>query len=146
MRLQVQGLLLVAKNASFNCINVRQTSMRYRHTIIGASFLFSVSVGVATAEESNDADEYHPFLSSKLNVGVGLLMPTNKNSVGAESPSVGVQDSIDTSETQTTGILNARWRYTENWSFQVNHWKTSSDSRETLTQKFTFQDEVFEAG
>lgn len=39
-----------------------------------------------------------------------------------------------------------RWRYTENWSFQVNHRETSSDSGETLTQEFTFQDEVFEAG
>jgi hypothetical protein len=127
-------------------INMMETRMKYMRIVIGAAFLLSESVGVASAAESSGSDEYHSILSSKVTVGAGLFRPTNKHSIGAESPDVNSQDRLDTSKKQTTGMLEVRWRFTENWSFKGNYWATSSESRETLTKDFAFQGEVFQAG
>jgi hypothetical protein len=97
------GFIVNSKKNPSSTVYVRQTSMKYRHIIIGASFLFPVSAGVASTEESNDADAYHPSLSSKLDAGVGLFMPTNKNSTGTASLSVRVQHSIDTPRLKLPG-------------------------------------------
>ena len=122
--------------------------MKYLKKVISAVFLLSLSVGVASAQESDGSGKYHPFLSTKFQMGLGVYAPTKKNSIGVEADSKG--DSIDSSESQTTGILNFRWRFTDNWSFQGNYWKTSTDSRDTLNEDrdFTFDGEDFkvEAG
>jgi len=43
-------------------------------------------------------------------------------------------------------MLNFRWRFTKNWSFQGTYWNTDSESEKTLTEDFEFQDQVFQAG
>ena len=124
--------------------------MKYLKLVISAVFLTSLSIGVAGAQESDGSGKYHPFLSSTFNIGLGVYRPTNKYSIGANAnlPDDSVSESLDSSQRQTTGMLDLRWRYTENWSFQANYWATSSDSRETLNEDFQspIGDEVFLKG
>jgi outer membrane protein W len=124
--------------------------MKYLTTVISAVFLTSLSVGVASAQESDGSDKYHPFLSTAFQMGLGAYRPTKKNSIGASSSGDDFEQSLDSSENETTGLLNFRWRYTDNWSFEANIWKTGGDSEATLDEDFTFQgdeDEVtFKAG
>ena len=124
--------------------------MKYLKAMISAVFLTSLSVGVASAQESDGSDKYHPLVSSKFAIGLGVYRPTKKNTLGAsaELPDDNLQDSVDSTESQSTGMLDLRWRYTENWSFQANIWATNSDSRETLNEDFQspIGDEVFQKG
>ena len=124
--------------------------MKYLKLVISAVFLTSLSIGVASAQESDGSGKYHPFLSSTFNIGLGVYRPTNKYSIGANAnlSDDSVSESLDSSQRQTTGMLDLRWRYTENWSFQANYWATSSDSRETLNEDFQspIGDEVFLKG
>ena len=124
--------------------------MKYLKIVISAVFLTSLSVGVASAQESDGSDKYHPLVSSTFNIGLGVYRPTKKDSIGASAdlPDDSLDESLDSTESQTTGMLDLRWRYTENWSFQGNYWATSSDSRETLNEDFQspIGDEVFLKG
>jgi hypothetical protein len=122
--------------------------MKYLKIVIGAVFLMSLSVGVASAQESDSSGKYHPFLSDTFNIGLGVYRPTKKNKIGVDAnlPNDSIQDSLDKTEDQSTAMLEFRWRYTENWSFRANYWNTSTESRDTLTEDFEFGGEVFQAG
>ena len=122
--------------------------MKILKILISAFFLMSLSVGAAGAQESDGSDKYHPFLSDTFHIGLGVYRPTKKNKIGVDLnlPNDSIQESLDGTEDQTTAMLDFRWRYTKNWSFQANYWTTSTDSRETLTENFEFGGEVFQAG
>jgi hypothetical protein len=113
--------------------------MKYLIIFISAFFLTILSVGIASAQESDSSRKYHPFLSDNFHIGLGMYRPTKKNKIGADlglTPDSGA--SLDGSDSQSTGMLNFRWRYTENWHFQTTYWDTSSESQETLTEDFEF--------
>jgi outer membrane protein W len=125
--------------------------MKYLKIVISAVFLTSLSVGVASAQESDGSGKYHPFLSTTFQMGLGVYAPTKKNSIGASSSGGNFEESLDSSENETTGLLNFRWRYTDNWSFEANYWKTGSDQKFTLEEDFPFEGDdgeevVFKAG
>jgi hypothetical protein len=115
-------------------------------------FLASVLVGVASAQESDSSGKYHPFLSDSFNIGLGVYRPYMKTVLGGSVPiGGGASDSIEGTNTQSTGSLNFRWRFTKNWSFQGTYWATDSAYQETLTKNFTFtgdqgEEIVFKAG
>ena len=124
---------------NFRNFNVREAQMKYIKIVISTVFLLSLSVGVASAQESNGSDKYHPFLSTPFQIGLGLFSTTNDTELGAKNSDADLQDSVDASDDQSTGMINLRWRYTENWSFQANYWESSNDSRETLNEDFVFE-------
>ena len=111
--------------------------MKYLKIYISTFFLMSLSAGVADAQETGSSDKYHPFLSDNFNIGLGIYRPSQKRTIGADlDVGSGISDSLDVSNSQTTGLLNFRWRFTKNWSFQGTYWKTDSDSEKTLTADF----------
>jgi hypothetical protein len=120
--------------------------MKYIKIVISAAFLLSLSVGVASAQESDGSGKYHPFLSSPFQIGLGVFSTTSETEIGGEISDTDLQDSVHTSDDQSTAMLDLRWRYTENWSFEANYWESNSDRRETLNQDFTFDGETYEAG
>jgi hypothetical protein len=123
-----------------------ETHMKYLKIVISAVFLGSLSVGVASAQESDGSDKYHPFLSSKFQIGLGVFAAQNSVEIGAAFPDEDLQDSVDGSDEQTNTMLNFRWRYTENWSFQANLWNNDLEARDSLTQDFPFEEVVFKEG
>jgi hypothetical protein len=123
-----------------------ETHMKYLKIVISAIFLGSLSIGVASAQEADGSDKYHPFLSSKFQIGLGVFAAQNSVEIGAAFPDEDLQDSVDGSDEQTNTMLNFRWRYTENWSFQANLWNNNLEARDSLTQDFPFEDVVFKEG
>jgi hypothetical protein len=123
--------------------------MKYSTIVISAVILLPLSIGAANAQEYSDSGKYHPFLSTPLQIGLGAYRPTQKNKIGVDADfedDGNVQQSIDSDDSQTTGMLDFRWRFTDNWSFQGDIWDTNSQSKETLTEDFPFEDETFQAG
>ncbi len=107
----------------------------------------SVSAEVASAQESGSSGKYHPFLSDNIHIGLGVYRPSLKRRIGADPNDGGSPgESIAASNSQSTGLLNFHWRFTKNWSFQGTCWNTDSESEQTLTEDFEFQDQVFQAG
>ncbi len=124
----------------------RYLSCNSGHLLLG-TLMFIISAAVY-AQESDSSDKYHPFLSDTFHIGLGVYRPTKKRKIGVDVnlPNDSVQDSLDATEDQSTAMVDFRWRYTENWSFQANYWVTSTESRDTLTENFEFGGEVFQAG
>jgi len=120
--------------------------MKFLNICISAFFLVSVSAGVASAQESGSSGKYHPFLSDNFNIGLGVYRPSQKRRLGADPNDGGSPgESLEASDSQTTGLLNFRWRFTKNWSFQGTYWNTNSESEHFLTDDFEFDGDVFEA-
>ena len=121
--------------------------MKFINICISAFFLVSVTAGVASAQESGSSGKYHPFLSDNFNIGLGVYRPSLKRRLGADPNDGGsAGESLDASDSQTTGLLNFRWRFTKNWSFQGTSWNTGSESEQTLTENFEFQGQEFQVG
>ena len=121
--------------------------MKYLKIYISAFYLTLLSAGIAGAQESDISRKYHPFLSDNFHIGLGVYRPSKKAEIGADldlAPDSG--DSLEASESQSTGILNLRWRFTENWHFKTTYWNTDSESQQTLTDDFEFGGETFQAG
>jgi len=121
--------------------------MKFLNICISTFFLVSVSAGVASAQESGSSGKYHPFLSDNINIGLGVYRPSQKRRIGADPNDGGSPgESLEASDSQSTGLLNFRWRFTKNWSFQGTYWNTDAESEKTLTEDFEFEDQVFQAG
>ena len=121
--------------------------MKFINICISAFFLVSVTAGVASAQESGSSGKYHPFLSDNFNIGLGVYRPSLKRRLGADPNDGGsAGESLDASDSQTTGLLNFRWRFTKNWSFQGTYWKTNSEAERVLTENFEFQGQEFLIG
>jgi hypothetical protein len=88
--------------------------MKYFIKVISAVFMVSLSVGVASAQESNGSDKYHPFLSTPFQLGLGVFSATSESAIGAEFSDGDLKNSVDASDDQSTAMLDLRWRFTEN--------------------------------
>jgi hypothetical protein len=127
--------------------------MKYLKIYISAFFLMALSTGSVSAQESDSSRKYHPFLSDTFNLGLGVYRPSKKAEFGGRTDiGGGSEASIEGNDSQSTGSLNFRWRFTKNWSFQGTYWATDSSNQHTLTEDFTWSppgggdDVLFEAG
>jgi hypothetical protein len=116
-----------------------------RITIL-AIFLVSLASPVA----AQTADDYHPFLSDKFNLGIGLFWP--KIDLNLQVDGTAPEDDIDFDEAlnlsdyQTTPAIAFRWRFGEKWSLFGQYWSTSSDGKEVLTEDVSWDDVIFREG
>jgi hypothetical protein len=102
--------------------------------LILSMFLISTTV---SAQDAKDASNYHPFLSDKIYMNLGVFVPNNETSLGlgiGGEPS----DSISGSEEHSTASLALRWRFTENWSVWGQYWSTDSSSTGTVNNDVTY--------
>jgi hypothetical protein len=89
--------------------------MKTYNLFISAILLTSLSAGVASAQDSDSADKYHPYLSDNFNVSLGVFRPRKKVTIGLNNGTE-VSEEFGTSDEQSTGALALRWRFTEKWS------------------------------
>jgi hypothetical protein len=114
--------------------------------IILAIFLVSLASPVA----AQTADDYHPFLSDKFNLGIGLYWP--KIDLTLQVDGLAPEDDIDfdeilnLSEYTSSPAINFRWRFGEKWSLFGQYWSTSSDGKEVLTEDVSWDDVIFREG
>ena len=98
--------------------------------------MFFISATVS-AQDSKDASNYHPFLSDKINLNLGVFNARNKATVGVGIGGVG-NDEIGISNTESNGSLALRWRYTENWSLWAQAWTAGGSTTATLKEDISF--------
>jgi hypothetical protein len=106
--------------------------------------LFSNPVLAQTAEE------YHPFLTDKYQLGIGLYSPIKNITLQVDGSSP--EDEIDFDEAMgvddhdLTGSIDFRWRFGEKWSFEGQYWSTSTSGGAILDEDVEWEDIVFKAG
>jgi hypothetical protein len=122
--------------------------MKVLDSYLIAFTLMLLSVGNVSAQDTDASEKYHPFLSDKFHIGLGVYRPSKRAKIGVDADLGGseINDSLEGTDTQSTGSLNFRWRFTKNWSFQGTYWNVNTESQQTLTEDFVFQGEVFQAG
>lgn len=111
-------------------------------TLITAAFS-----GPAVAQT---AEEYHPFLTDKFILGIGLFYP-EKNitlQVDGSSPEdeIDIDEALGVDDHDLTGSIDFRWRFGEKWSFWGQYWATGTSGGATLEEDTEWEDVVFKAG
>jgi hypothetical protein len=112
---------------------------------ISAILLTSLSAGVASAQDSDSADKYHPYLSDNFNVSLGAYRPRKKVTIGLNNGTT-VSEELGASDEQSTGALALRWRFTDNWSVWGQYWNTDSSRSAVLDEDAVFEKVTFLAG
>ncbi len=96
------------------------------------------------------AEEYHPFLTDKFQLGVGVFYP--KKSITLQVDGSSPEDEIDFDEVlgvddyDATGLIDFRWRFGEKWSFWGQYWSTDTSGGVILDEDVEWEDVVFKAG
>lgn len=106
--------------------------------------LFSIPVVAQTGED------YHPFLTDKFNIGVGLFWPNKSATVRVDGTfpeeEFDFDEALGFDDYETTPSLIARWRFGEKWSVFGQYWSTDSSNGAELTEDIEWEDVVFKEG
>lgn len=117
------------------------------HRIFLASMLLASSA--VQAQMTGDSD-YHPMLSDRFFVNLGLFNPTKdfKLRVDGQSPgnSIDFEKEVGAKDSQTTGALGLHWRFGEKWSVSGQYWAVDSGARWQLDEDVQWEDVVFKEG
>lgn len=116
------------------------------HALLG---LLIIAVMPTTASAQSDGD-YHPFLSNKFQIGIGVFAPKKsfQIQVDGEDPggNVDFEESLRVDDSESTPSLDFRWRFGEKWSFWGQYWKVNSEGGSVLTEDVHWEDLVFKEG
>jgi hypothetical protein len=95
-------------------------------------------------------DDYHPFLSDRFNLGVGLFYPAKSFKIRVDGTVPGdeidFEEGLRVGESQTTGSMNFRWRFGEKWSLWGQYWQVDSDAGASLDEDIEWGDLTFKEG
>ena len=96
------------------------------------------------------ADDYHPFLSDKFNLGVGAYWPSLDFNLRVDGSDPGEEidfdEALNLSDNQTSPAVNFRWRFGKKWSLLGQYWGTSTSGKEVLTEDVSWEDVIFREG
>ena len=97
---------------------------------------------------AQQADEYHPFFTRDLEVGVGAFFMNKELTLRVDGSDPG--DNIEFDEVaklddeDVSGALSFRWRFGEKWGFWAQGWKVSDSGGAVLTEDVEWEDVVFQ--
>jgi hypothetical protein len=110
-------------------------------------FAGSFVPGTASAQTAND---YHPFLSDRFNIGLGIYYPKKRFKVrvdgSAPEEEIDFDEALKLGDQDATGSLSFRWRFGMKWSFWGQYWNTSDKGGAVLEEDLEWEDLVFKAG
>ena len=96
------------------------------------------------------ADDYHPFLSDRFNLGVGVFWPAVDFSARADGSDPGEEVDFDEafnfSGSQASAMMGFRWRFGEKWSLAAAGWSTDESGKEVLDEDIEWNDIIFREG
>lgn len=117
-----------------------------------AQFLVPFSaVSAESVEEPPSGVPNNPLLSDRFYIGLGAFAANSTteaqlNSSSGVGASVDFEDALGLENTKVTPQLLARWRFTERWRLEVEHFQLDRSATRTLAADVTWGDEVFAAG
>lgn len=96
------------------------------------------------------ADDYHPFLTNKFNLEVGVFLPGVGIDLRVDGSNPDEEFDFDEtanlSDNQESGAIDFRWRFGKKWSLWGQAWTTSNEGENTLEQDVEWKDVVFKEG
>jgi hypothetical protein len=102
------------------------------------------------AQEADDTDAYHPFLTDNFKLGLGGFWPKKSFTARADGSDPGEEIDFDESlvvdESESTTSFNFRWRYSKNWSLWAQYWAVDSEGGAYLTEDVEWEDVIFKDG
>jgi hypothetical protein len=106
--------------------------------------------GTVMAQEADNTNAYHPFLTDKFKLGLGGFWPKKSSTLQADGSAPGEQINFDESlaveESESTTSFNFRWRYSKNWSLWAQYWTVDSEGSAYLTKDVKWEDVIFKEG
>jgi len=106
--------------------------------------LFSNPVAAQTS------DDYHPFMSEKFNLEVGVFIPridfTARVDGSNPDEEIDFDEALNMDDSQSAASLNFRWRFGKKWSFWGQAWATNNSGKAVLEKDVEWEDVVFKEG
>ena len=106
--------------------------------------LFSNSAAAQTA------DDYHPFLSDRFNIELGVFWPqidfTAQVDGSHPEDEVDLDEALNMNGSQAAASANFRWRFGKKWSFWAQAWSTNNTGKAELKEDVAWEDVVFKEG
>ncbi len=116
-------------------------------SLITIAFLTVVLSSQATAQT---ADDYHPFLSDKFNLELGVFWPqidfTARVDGSHPDEEFDLDEALNLSDSETAVSINFRWRFGEKWSLWGQGWTTNNTGNAVLEEDVEWEDVVFKEG
>jgi hypothetical protein len=124
--------------------------MKYPFTGTPTIFLLVMLSIPALAQETDNSNNYHPFLSDRFHLGIGGFWPRKTFKVRADGSSPGdeidFEEDLGFDESESTTSINFRWRYSQNWSLWAQYWKVDSEASTVLGEDYEWEDVIFKEG
>lgn len=96
------------------------------------------------------ADDYHPFLSDKFNLGLGAFWPKINLDLRVDGTApeeeIDFDEALNLSDYNTTPWISFRWRFGEKWSLLGQYWTIGTDGKEVLEEDVSWEDVIFREG
>jgi len=106
--------------------------------------LFSNSIVAQTS------DDFHPFLSDKFNLEVGIFFPqidfTARVDGSHPEDEFDFDEALNFDDNQSAASINFRWRFGKKWSFWGQAWATNNTGKAVLEEDVEWEDVVFKEG
>jgi hypothetical protein len=109
-----------------------------------------VTVLFSSPLAAQDEEDYHPFLSDKFNLSLGVFFPTKDITLQVDGSDpdeeIDIDEQFGLSNNQATGSMTFRWRFSEKWSVWGQFWSTDDTGKAVLEQDIEWEDVVFKEG
>jgi hypothetical protein len=104
----------------------------------------------ASLVSAQENEEFHPFLSTKFDLVIGLYWPKKDYVIrvdgSAPEEEIDFDETLGLNDYETTGSLNFRWRFGQKWSFWGQYWSTDTTGSKALSEDIEWGDLVYKAG
>ncbi len=104
---------------------------------ISACLLMFLISGAVSAQGSGRSG-YHPLMSNKFNLGIGVYSPQKKFELRVDGSvpgdDVDFDEALNLDDSESTLSVDFRWRYTKNWSLWAQYWAIDSQGGTILTE------------
>ncbi len=121
--------------------------MRTVFRLLLTVILTTLFLSSASAQTS---DDYHPFLSDKFNLEVGVFSPridfTARVDGSHPDEEVDFDEALNLDDSQSAASINFRWRFGKKWSFWGQAWTTNNSGKVVLEEDVEWEDVVFKKG
>jgi len=124
--------------------------MKPRKFQIQIFLLMFLAAATVSAPNAGGPDSYHPFLTSKFRLGIGVFTPLKRFNIQVDGSDPGNEidfnEALDHKESESTPALSFSWRYSKNWLLAGEYWSVGSRNSAVLPEDIEWEDYKLLAG